>query len=61
MKNTETVASNNEHRDSTVNKGTNSQLTSEYLNRTNGSHKNHCGWYSGLVALIHFSIGIKSI
>ena len=30
-KSTQTEASNNEHRDSTVNKGTNSQLTSEYL------------------------------
>ena len=30
-KSTRTEASNNEHSDSTVNKGTNSQLTSEYL------------------------------
>ena len=30
-KNTQTEASNNEHRNSTLNKGTNSQLTSEYL------------------------------
>ena len=30
-KRTQTEASNNEHRDSTLNKGTNSQLTSEYL------------------------------
>ena len=28
---TQTEASNNEHSDSTVNKGTNSQLTSKYL------------------------------
>ena len=31
MKSTQIEASNNEHRDSTVNKGTINQLTSEYL------------------------------